>query len=107
MRVEGAKSCSDASYYHVAMLNRLGLFQHPLGRMLDVLETLANARSSGEGKDRMLGVIQNVLWLVFFVQRFAGDLVCDFDQLRKRCFREQLWRIARRCLREESQRQVA
>ena len=67
------------------MLDRFGLFQHALGRMLDVLEPLANALV-GQRKNRVLGVIEDVLRLVFFFECLAGDLVCDFDQLAQQRF---------------------
>ncbi len=78
-RIERAKSRSDASYHQVAVLNRLGLFQHALGGVLDVLE--------------MLGMIENVLRLVFFFQRLAGDLVCDFDELPQKGFSAHDFRV--------------
>ena len=79
-RVKPAKSRGHAGNHHVAMLDGFGFFQHAFRRMLDVLETLANALI-GQRKNRVLGVIQNVLRLVFFFQGLGADLVRDLDQL--------------------------
>ncbi len=62
------------------MLDGLGFLQNPFSRVLNVFKTLTNA-FVGQRKNCVLGVIQNVLWLVFFFQGFGADLVGDFDQL--------------------------
>src|SRR5260370_41975395 len=67
------------------MLDGFGFFQHALCRVLDMLEALTNA-FVGERKNRMLGVIQNVLRFIFFFQRLSGYLVCDLDQLTQEMF---------------------
>ena len=65
--IQPTKSRGYTRHDHIAVLNGLGFFQHAFGRMLDVLETLTNALIS-QRKNRMLGVIQNVLRFVFFFQ---------------------------------------
>ena len=52
------------------MFDGLCFFQDPLGRVFDVLKTLANSFIS-QREDCVLGVIEDVLRLIFFFQRFG------------------------------------
>ena len=82
-RVKSAKAGGDAGHNQIAMLHGFGLFQHALRRMFDVLKALANPFVS-QREDRVLGMIENVLRLVFFFQRLAGDFVGDLDELSQK-----------------------
>jgi hypothetical protein len=64
------------------MFDGFGLFQHAFRGVLDVLEALADALV-GQGENRMLGMIQNVLWLISFFEGLGADLAGDLDELTK------------------------
>src|SRR5437588_4934576 len=48
--------------------------------MLDVFEALTNALIS-QSEDRMLSMIENILWLIFFFKGFSGDLFRRLNEL--------------------------
>ena len=67
------------------MFYSFGFFQHPLCRFLNVLKSLANSLIS-QSEDRMLGVIENVLWFILLFQSFGGDFVRDVHTLAEQRF---------------------
>jgi len=62
------------------MLDCLSFLEHAFRRFLDVLKTLTDALV-GERKDRLLGMIQDVLRLVFLLQGLGAYLARHFDEL--------------------------
>src|SRR5436190_13849843 len=81
-RIQAPKSRRHARDDQIAMLDGFGLFQYPFRRMLDVFEALANPLI-GQSEDGVLGMIENVLRLVFFSKSLGGNFVSSMNQLSK------------------------
>ena len=93
-RIQPAKASGHAGHYQVAVLHGLRLFQNAFGRMLDMFEALPNPLIR-QGKDRVLGVIENVLRLVLFFQSFRSDFIRDLNELPQQRFSAHHFRVLR------------